>query len=61
MFPPDWTEKKTIEKSLEAYNNSVLISADKYGEVFEGVTKEGIKIRLFITYSRMLKTPFPIF
>ena len=61
MFPDNWDGKKIMEKIIEAYKNPVEISSGRFGETtVEGLTKEGIKIRMVITKTGMLDTAFTL-
>ena len=61
MFPDDWSLEKIIDKTLEAYNNSKVVDSSPFSSVYEGITFEGINIKIVIDNSGCAKTYHPFF
>jgi len=64
FFPQHWSREKVISKIYEAYESFIksgVIPLEKGGKyIIEGLTQEGINIRMFITKNGQVATAYPI-
>ncbi len=63
FFPQHWTQKEVADKIYEAYYNfrkSGAIAPEKGGKyVIDGLTNEGITVRMFVTKGGEIVTAYP--
>lgn len=64
FFPSHWSREKVVSKIYEAYDQFIKSGAipfEKNGKyVVEGLTQEGINIRMFITKNGQIATAYPV-
>jgi hypothetical protein len=65
FFPKKWAREKVISKIAEAYNNFLKSGATNFTEhggkyIVEGITNEGIKIRMHITKNGVITSAYPL-
>ena len=60
FFPPEWTRNKVVDKIVEASQNIKKEYFQGTSRVIEGMTQEGMNIRMVIGEERILITAFPI-
>ena len=63
FFPKNWSREKVVNKIGEAYDNFIKSGAsasEKGGKyIVDGLTNEGITIRMFITKNGQIATAYP--
>jgi hypothetical protein len=64
FFPAEWSRKQVADKICEAYDsfikNGAIIESEKSGKyLINGLTKEGIKIEMYITKAGEITTAYP--
>jgi len=57
FFPDEWDTQEVIDAINEAYEEKVLIS----GNTYEGLTSEGIVIRMYLDQNGKIISAFPIY
>ena len=57
FFPDEWDTQDVIDAINEAYEHKVHI----HGNTFEGLTKDGIQIRMYLDQNEKIISAFPIY
>jgi len=57
FFPDHWDSQDVVDAINEAYDNRTLIS----GNTYEGLTEEGIIVRMYLDSSEKIISAFPIY
>lgn len=57
FFPDDWDTQEVIDAINEAYENRVRMT----GNTYEGLTREGIIIRMYLNEEEKIISAFPIY
>ena len=60
-FPPKWNEEKTINKLIQASQNVIHQYKEGENTMAEGITEEGLHIRLIISPEEDLISAYPLF
>lgn len=57
FFPDDWDTQDVVDAINEAYDNRIHIN----GNTFEGLTAEGIIVRMYLTEQNQIISAFPVY
>ena len=57
FFPDDWDTQDVVDAINEAYDNRTHIN----GNTFEGLTAEGIIVRMYLTEHNQIISAFPVY
>jgi len=57
FFPDDWDTQDVVDAINEAYDNRTHIN----GNTFEGLTAEGIIVRMYLTEQNQIISAFPVY
>lgn len=57
FFPDEWDTQEVVNAINEAYEHKIHI----HGNTFEGLTKDGIQIRMYLDQNDKIISAFPIF
>lgn len=57
FFPDDWDTQQVVDAINEAYDNKVFIS----GNTYEGLTADGMVIRMYLDQDDKIISAFPIY
>ncbi len=57
FFPDDWDTQEVVDAINEAYENRIFIT----GNTYEGLTDEGMMIRMYLNDQNKIISAFPIY
>lgn len=57
FFPNEWSAQDVVDAINEAYDNSTLIT----GNTYEGLTNDGLVIRMYLDHNEQIISAFPVY
>lgn len=57
FFPDDWSAQEVVDAINEAYENSAFIS----GNTYEGLTEDGVTVRMYLDNNEKIISAFPVY